>query len=174
MKYEERIEKFGGEIRKLPSRRKVQCCSSHTEKELKNLDELSSIFNRSRSSVIRLITKRFTEEVLCSLRREELSRMSANELQRRVSEIVLFARTTPDQKLKIVDALQAKGEVVAMTGDGVNDAPALKKADMGVVVSTASDVSKETADMVLTDDNYASIVPGGKTCNAGKRAGSDQ
>ena len=89
---------------------------------------------------------------------EALEKISEGELKRRVNEIVLFARTTPQQKLKIVKALKENGEVVAMMGDGVNDAPALKQADIGIVVNEASDVARETADMVLLDSNFATIV----------------
>lgn len=89
---------------------------------------------------------------------EELEKISSKELNKVIDEIILFARTNPQQKLKIVKALKNKGEVVAMMGDGVNDALALKQADIGIVVNEASDVAKETADMVLLDSNFATIV----------------
>ena len=91
----------------------------------------------------------------------ELRNMSDDEVDALVSDgvkIRLFARTTPDQKLKIIEALKRNNEVVAMTGDGVNDAPAVSKADIGIVVGEATDVAKESADLVLLDSSFSTIV----------------
>ena len=89
---------------------------------------------------------------------QELDRMTDDQLRAKASEVAIFARVTPEHKLRIVRALKAKGETVAVTGDGVNDGPALKEADIGVAMGSGTDVAKEASCMTLTDNNFATIV----------------
>lgn len=111
-----------------------------------------------------LTARAIAEEIGIKVRAEDiitgetLEKMDDKKLEELVKRIDIYARVSPHHKLRIVKALQARGEVVAMTGDGINDSPALKAADIGVALGTGTDIAKETSDIVLLDNNFKTIV----------------
>jgi len=111
-----------------------------------------------------LTARTIAEEIGYSAKNDEIlqgkdvDKMSSEELAKAVRRVKLFSRVSPENKLRIVEALQSHGEVVAMTGDGVNDAPALKKADIGIALGSGTNVAKEAADIVLLDDNFKVMI----------------
>ncbi|MEX2145360.1 MAG: HAD-IC family P-type ATPase [Candidatus Spechtbacterales bacterium] len=98
------------------------------------------------------------EKETCIVEGAELEKMSKKELKERIKEIEIVSRATPSHKMYIIEALRANKEVIAMTGDGVNDAPALKDADIGIALGSGTDVTKEASDLVLLDDSFSTIV----------------
>ncbi len=141
-----------------PVREGVAQAVAHVRKAGVAVTMVTGDYRATAEAVLRAIGLAITNPEHEIMEGSELAAISEGELARRVREIRLFCRASPDQKYKIVSALQAVGEVVAMTGDGVNDALAIKKADIGIVVAGASDVARETADVVLLDSNFKTIV----------------
>ena len=118
-------------------------------------DHVLTAFSISKMMSIVGEDAKFEDSVLVGT---DLFKLTDAELIEKVSTVKVFARVEPEQKLRIVDALQARGEIVAMTGDGVNDAPALKQADIGIAMGLGgTEVAKEASDMILSDDNFSSI-----------------
>lgn len=135
-------------------------------------EEVKSSIGKSKNAGIRVvmitgdhvhtaqtIAKQLDIETQEALSGKEIEEMTDQELMEALEKVSVFARTSPEHKLRIVKLLQARGEVVAVTGDGINDAPALKTADIGIAMGlSGTEVAREASDMVLTDDNFASIV----------------
>jgi len=141
-----------------PIRTSVQSALVKTQKAGIKSIVITGDYAQTAKAVMQNLNLKVTDEQI--MLGSELAKLSPEKLAEflKLKDIRLFARTTPDQKLKIVMALKAQGEIIAMMGDGVNDAPALQKADIGIVVGDATDVARETADLVLLDSNFATVV----------------
>ena len=152
------LEWLGILIYEDPVRPKVEMALKETQKAGITVKVITGDYTATALAVLKKLDIKITNPSLQVMEGTELEKISPKELAKRVSQVVLFARVDPEQKLKIVQVLKDQNEVVAMMGDGVNDAPALKTADIGIVVGEASDVARETADMVLLDSNFTTVV----------------
>lgn len=142
-----------------PIRPGVAKVLSKTKSAGLNLLVITGDYAQTAVSVMKQLGIKVEEESI--ILGEDLQRITTEALAKKLKNaggIKLFARTTPEQKLKIIEALKTNGEIVAMMGDGVNDAPALKRADIGIVVGEATDVAKESADLVLIDSRFETII----------------
>ena len=127
--------------------------------ECKNAGIRVIMITGDHASTARRVAMKVGIEVKGVLTGEDLEKMTKEEFQKAIKECNLFARISPEQKLRIVTALRENGEIIAVTGDGINDAPALRAADIGISLGiSGTDVAKETADMILTDDSFTSII----------------
>ena len=136
---------------------RVIMVTGDNEETAKAIAKKIGLFEENKKTINNKKFKKFLEKGVMT--GSELDRLSDEELESIVEDIIVHARVVPEQKLRIVNALKKKGHIVAMTGDGVNDAPALKNADIGIAMGIkGTDVAREASDMILQDDNFATIV----------------
>ncbi|XRP96799.1 cation-translocating P-type ATPase [Methanocaldococcus sp. 16A] len=136
---------------------KVIMVTGDNEETAKAVAKKIGLFEENKKTINNKKLKKFLEKGVIT--GSELNRLRDEELGSIVEDIIVYARVVPEQKLRIVNALKKKGHIVAMTGDGVNDAPALKNADIGIAMGIkGTDVAREASDMILQDDNFATIV----------------
>jgi len=124
---------------------------------------MSGNYRKTAEKVVQMLGLKLKEKNV--MESFEVEKISKEELKKRIDEIILFTRVTPHQKRKIIDCLQEKGEIVAMRGDGVNDALALREAEVRVAGGSESEVAKEAGDLVLLDNNFKTII---STCEEGR------
>jgi len=139
-----------------PVRRRVSSSLKRCERAGIGVKVITGDYKLTAEAVAKKIGLKYKKDEI--MEGKELNKLTTEELSKRIKGVKLFTRVSPSDKLIIVEALKEAGEVVAMTGDGINDAPALKRADIGIVVGSATEVAREAADLVLLDSNFKTIV----------------